>query len=114
LIEEDIIAALEEMIEALQQAQQEMEEQKNRPQPPHPMRPQDQPLVDMIAELKLIRSLQMRVNKRTQRYARLLEDEEDPKGQATTEELVDALQKLSDREERIHQITREIVLGKNR
>jgi hypothetical protein len=114
LVEEDIIAALEEMIDALQKAQQEMEDQKSQPQPPRPMRPQDQPLVDLIAELKLIRSLQMRVNTRTQRYARLLDDEEDPTGQATTEELVDALHKLSDREKRLHKVTREIVLGKNR
>jgi hypothetical protein len=113
LIEEDIIAALEEMIEALQQAQQDMEDQKNRPQPPQPTQPQDQPLVDMIAELKLIRSLQLRVNTRTQRYSRLLEDEDDPKGQATSDELVNALKKLADRERRIKDITREIVLGKN-
>ena len=40
------------------------------------------PLVDQLAELKMIRALQMRVNKRTVRYARLLEDIDDPAGQA--------------------------------
>ena len=104
---------IQKMMKQMQKAQQEMEDQKNQPQPPQPGQPQDQPLVDMIAELKLIRSLQMRINKRTQRYARLLDNEEDPTGQATTEELVDALQKLSEHEQRIHNITRVIVLGKN-
>ncbi|HAY82747.1 MAG TPA: hypothetical protein DCY79_23305, partial [Planctomycetaceae bacterium] len=75
---------------------------------------QDQPLVDMIAELKMIRSLQLRVNKRTQRYARLLQDEDDPAGQAEDKDLQSALQDLSDRESRIYQITRDIVLGKNK
>ena len=113
-IEEDIIEALEEMIEALQKAQQEMEEQQQQQQQQQSGPPQDQPLVDAIAELKMIRSLQMRVNKRTTRYAQLLDDFEDPQGQATNDELVDALRKLAQREDRIQRITRDIVLGKNR
>jgi len=112
-IEEDIIAALEEMIEALQKAQQDLEEQKEQQQQP-PMRPQDMPLVDALAELKMIRALQMRVNTRTKRYSRLLDDGDDPTGQATDQDLLEALAKLADRQERIYQITRDIVLGKNR
>ena len=112
-IEEDIIASLEEMIEALQKAQKEMEEQRQDPSQSPPMDPQDQPLVDAIAELKMIRALQMRVNTRTNRYARLLDDIEDPTGQATDQELIDALGSLAERQERIYQITRDLVLGKN-
>ena len=112
-IEEDIIAALEEMIEALQKAQQDMEEQKNQ-QKPQPMQPQDMPLVDGLAELKMIRALQMRVNTRTKRYSRLLDDADDPTGQATDQDLLEALAKLADRQQRIYQITRDLVLGKNR
>ena len=111
-IEEDIIGALEEMIEALQKAQQEMEEQQQQQQQQGGP-PQDQPLVDAIAEIKMIRSLQIRVNKRTNRYAQLLDDVDDPQGQATGDELLDALRKLGLREERIQHITRDIVLGKN-
>jgi hypothetical protein len=113
-IEEDIIASLEEMIEALQKAQKDMEEQRLNPPPMPPGEPQDQPLVDAIAELKMIRALQMRVNMRTNRYARLLDDIDDPVGQATEQELVDALARLAERQERIYQITRGLVLGKNR
>jgi hypothetical protein len=102
------------MIEALQKAQQDMEEQQQQQQQQHQQQQQDQPLVDAIAELKMIRSLQMRVNTRTNRYSRLLDDADDPVGQATDEELVEALGKLADRQERIYEITRDIVLGKNR
>ncbi len=113
-LEEDIIAALEEMIEALQKAQQEAEQRQQQPPPPGSMNPQDQPLVDAIAELKMIRALQMRVNTRTQRYAGLLDDPEHPVGQATNDDLVQSLIRLAEREARIRQITRDIVLGKNK
>jgi len=112
-LEEDVISALEEMIEALQKAQQDAEQRRRQPPPQQPPPPQDQPLVDKIAELKMIKALQLRVNKRTNRYALLLEDEEDPVGQATDSELGEALQRLSERQERIFSVTRDIVLGKN-
>ncbi len=113
-IEQDIIAALEEMIDALQTAQQDLEDQATDPMDLPPMDPQAQPLVDALAELRMVRALQMRVNTRTQRYARLLADLEDPVGQATDPELVTALEQLSERQERIHRITRGLALGKNR
>ncbi len=112
-IEQDIIAALQEMIEALQKAQKDLEKQKQQQQA-QPGEPQDMPLVDAIAELKMIRALQMRVNTRTQRYARLLDDGEDPVGQATDKDLREALAKLAERQETIYRLTRDIVLGKNR
>ena len=113
-IEQDIIAALEEMIDALQTAQQDLEDQTTDPMDLPPMDPQAQPLVDALAELRMVRALQMRVNTRTQRYARLLANLEDPVGQATEPELVTALEQLSQRQERIHRITRGLALGKNR
>ena len=112
LIEEDIITALEEMIEALQKAQDELEKQKQQPSPPNqqPGSPQDQPLVDKIAELKLIRALQMRVNRRTQHYSKQVTGEI---GQADLPEIIEALRELADREERVFRTTRDIVVGKN-
>lgn len=112
-IEQDIIAALQEMIEALQKAQKDLEKQRQQQQQARPGQPQDMPLVDAIAELKMIRALQMRVNTRTQRYARLLKDAEDPVGQATDQDLREALAKLAERQETIYRLTRDIVLGKN-
>lgn len=112
-VEEDVIAALEDMIDAVRQAIKDAEEGKQPPPPGQPGQPGDQPLVDKIAELKMIRNLQVRVNQRTDRYARLLENADDVVGQATGEELVDALKKLSVRERQIQEITRDIVMGLN-
>jgi hypothetical protein len=107
-VESDIIVALEEMIAALKKAQKDME-QKGQPGQPGEGGEQEPPLVDVLAELKMIRALQMRVNQRTQRYAELTKTE-----QAETEELLKALKQLSEREERIHKVTRDIVVGRNR
>jgi len=117
-MEEDIIAVLQELVEALQKAQQELKDEKEGEKPlpgdGPPGKPGEPPLVNAIAELKMIRSMQLRVNKRTRRYAILLDDSEDVAGQATKQELLDALDTLATREERIHRITRDIVLKKNR
>jgi len=111
--EEEIIAALEELITALQKAQQDQQQRRQQDQQ-QPSSEQDQPLVDGLAELKMIRALQMRVNSRTRRYARLLSDIEDPIGQVTDEELVDALEQLSQRERKVLEITRDLILEKNK
>ncbi len=112
-LEEEIIGTLEELIAALQKAQQDME--KGRPaQPGEPGAGDDPPLVDTLAELKMIRSLQQRVNSRTSRYARLLDNPEDPVGQALQDDLRSAIGKLSELESRIQRVTRDIVLGKNK
>jgi hypothetical protein len=109
-IEEDVIAALEEMIQALQKAQKD---RQKKPPPPgtKPMEgeAQDPPLVDVLAELNKIRALQMRVNTRTERYSKLIEGE-----QARNPDLVEALRRLSERQERVYKITRDLHTGKNR
>jgi hypothetical protein len=107
-VEKDVIAALEEMITALEKAQQDMQDKSQSP-PPGQGGEGEMPLVDAIAELKMIRALQMRVNSRTKTYAEIskAEDVDDPEIRA-------ALRKLAEREERIHKVTRDIVLGRNR
>ncbi len=109
-IEEDVIAALEEMIDSLQKAQQDLEKEKQQGQPQEG-ESQEPPLIDTIAELKMIRSLQMRVNMRTKRLARLVEGEV---GQAERPELLEQLQRLAEREESVFRVTRDIVTGKNK
>lgn len=106
-IEEDVIAALEEMIEALKKAQQDLEQSQGQPAPPGA--PQEPPLVDQLSELKMIRSLQMRVNRRTQHYAKLV----DEAGAAEKPELLEALEALAEREASIYRATRDIVVGRN-
>lgn len=108
-IEEDIIAALEEMIEALKKAQKDTENKKKKPKRPPSGSQQEPSLIDVLAELKMIRALQMRVNRRTERYAKLIQGE-----QAETEELLGAIRRLSEREERIHRVTLDLEMGKNK
>lgn len=107
-LEEEIVAALEEMIEAFKQAQKKLDDQRQK-QGPQGGDPNDMAIVDALAELKMIRTLQMRVNTRTQRYSKLIQGE-----QTESAELLEALRRLAEREERIHQITRDLELGKNR
>jgi hypothetical protein len=110
-IEEDVIAALEEIIEALKQAIEDAEERRRQQESPDgpPGEPQDPSLVDRLAELRMIRALQMRINTRTERYSKLVTGE-----QAGSAELVEALQRLAERQERVFQITREFEKELNR
>jgi hypothetical protein len=113
-VEEEIIQTLEELIAALQKAQQDLKDKKPPPpMPQQPMDPSQRPLVDQLAELKMIRSLQLRINSRTQRYAKLLENVDDPVGRANDADLNQSLVKLAEMEKRVHEITRNLVLGKN-
>jgi hypothetical protein len=107
-IETDIIAALEEMIASLQKAQKDMEQKAKQGQPPPSGEQDEPPLVDTLAELRMIRALQMRVNVRTERYAQMTKTEQTDKP-----DLLEALKRLAEREARIHQVTRDIVVGRN-
>jgi hypothetical protein len=108
-IEEDIIEQLEETIEALQQALEDLERNRTPPgQSPPPGEPQDPPLVDMIEEVKMIRALQMRINRRTQRYAEMIDG-----SIAGEPEMIEALRRLAERQERVFKATRDLHLGKN-
>jgi hypothetical protein len=70
--------------------------------------PSERPLVDVLAELKMIRSLQMRVNRRTQRYGEIIGGDE-----ATTPDLLEALRELAERQARVHQAAADLSLGRN-
>ncbi|MCH7751117.1 MAG: hypothetical protein IH898_03030 [Planctomycetes bacterium] len=107
-LEEDIIEALEETLAALQQAIKELREQKARQQRGGG-EPGEQPLVDQLAELRMIRALQMRINRRTKRYGEMIEGQ-----QALEAELLEALDHLADREERVFRATLDLHQGANR
>ena len=111
-LEEDVLAALEEMIAALQQAQRELEEQKSKPQQPQQQRgaPGEKPLVEPIAELKLIRTLEKRIKKTTERYAKIVPEN----SESIPEDILELVEELSARQLRLYRVTRDIVLKKNR
>jgi hypothetical protein len=102
-LEEDVIAALEETLAALQQALKDLREQKGGQPQQGGGEPGEKPLVDQLAELRMIRSLQVRVNRRTQQYGAMIDGE-----QALEEELLEALDGLSLRQQKIFQATREL------
>ena len=108
-IEEDIVAALKEMLDAVRQAMEEAEQRRQNAQQGQPGMPQDPPLVDVLAELRMIRSLQLRVNTRTQRYGKLISGKH-----AESPELVEALIRLAERQERVYRITTDLESGRNR
>jgi hypothetical protein len=106
-IEIDVIRGLEEIVDALKKAQKDSK--KKPPQGPTPNgQPQDPPLIEQLAELKMIRALQNRVNTRTERYSKLIDGE-----QADKEDVLDALRRLSEQEARVQKVTRDLELGKN-
>jgi hypothetical protein len=121
-IENDIIATLQEMIEALKKARKD---NKNPPPPKPPGQsgpPPDQRLIDMLAELKMIRSMQLRVNSRTEVYGKQYEGEQAPAPSAAADakarehfEMIQReLHELGERQLKIEKVTSDIAKGKNK
>jgi hypothetical protein len=107
VIEQDIINTLKEMVEALKKAQQRLQARKGQPgaggQPP------DQRLIELLAELKMIRAMQIRVNTRTHVYGVRYTGE-----QAADPEIQQELQNLAQRQWKIFEVTNNIYRGNNR
>jgi hypothetical protein len=108
LIEEDIIATLKEMIEALKKQQKEMRDRKENQQQQN-QQPPDPSLLDLLAELRMIKALQVRVLQRTEKWSKLYKGE-----QATDPEIVPELRDLAQRQLKIYQITDNLAKGRNR
>lgn len=101
-MEEDVIAALEEMIAAVETAQREQEQNDGEQQQQSPSEggePQDEPLITMLAELRMLRSLQVRINRRTEQIA-----EAQPQ-----DDLQEMLDELSERQRKLYETTRALV-----
>jgi hypothetical protein len=108
-IEKDILAALEETIAALDKSIKDLEKKRTPPgQQPSAGQPGDMDLVDKLAELKMIRSLQMRINIRTKIYSEMIQAE-----QAETPELMKSLHDLSDRQQRVYRATSDLQQKRN-
>jgi hypothetical protein len=108
-LEQEIVAALEETIAALEKAIKDLEKNRNQPaQQSAGGQPGEQPLIHKLAELKMIRSLQMRIYQRTQRYGQMIDGE-----QAETAELIELLEALSERQQRVYQATADLEQGRN-
>jgi hypothetical protein len=66
-------------------------------------------LLELIQELKMVRSLQKRVNDRTEVYGKRY-----PGEQAADPQIVRELRSLADRQQRIQEIVRRIANGDNK
>jgi len=110
-IEKDIIDTLKEMIDALKKARKDLDDKKNPPPPSDPKanQPQDQKLLEQIAELKMIRSMQLRVNARTRVYGKMYQGE-----QAGEPHVRREIIGLAERQERIFEVTNRIAKGDNK
>lgn len=109
-IEKDIISSLEEMIDALQKEMEKSEKEKKQQQQQQQQKSKDgQSLVDMLAEIKMLRSLQLRVNKRTRRIEKMALEKD-----ANQTDIFEQLQQLSNRQTRIQNATYILATGKNK
>lgn len=109
-IVQDIVTSLEEMLAALEKAQREQSQKREEGQGGgRPAQPGEQPLVDKLSELKMIRTLQMRINTRTKRFSQLLADGVE---QAEEPELVDAIRRLAERQVKVERAARDIASGR--
>jgi hypothetical protein len=106
-VEKDIIDALQEMIAALQKEMEKQEQQKPQ-EGQQPSQPQEPGLLDKIAELKMLKSLQVRVNQRTKRLGAI-----EPGEQAVDRDLLDQLRGLSERQARIQRAAYDLATGRN-
>jgi molecular chaperone GrpE (heat shock protein) len=117
-IEDQIIDTLKEMIEALKKAQSDKKSQGGKSSSGMP---QPDKLLDMLAELKMIRSMQKRVNNRTELYGKQYAGEQapPPESGSTPEErerydrIQGELKDLSKRQQKIGKVTHDLATGKN-
>jgi hypothetical protein len=109
-IENDIVETLGDLVEALSQAQKENEAGRNQNgKPGSGGSPGESSLVGKIAEIRMLRALQDRIFRRHTRYAKMLDDPNDPIGTTENPDIRSALQRLTAKQKQLTEITKEIV-----
>jgi hypothetical protein len=109
-LEQAVIEAIEEMVDALQQEmEKQKDEEQQRSEEQQQGQPQDKPLVDALSELKMLRSLQLRINRRTRQLGRMIEGD-----QADEPEVLKQLKTLSGRQSRVQRATYDLSTGRNK
>ena len=106
---DQVIEAIEEMVDALQKEMEKKNDEEQQQGEQQQGQPQDKPLVDALSELKMLRSLQLRINRRTRQLGRMIEGE-----QAGEPELLQQLKTLSGRQSRIQRATYDLSTGRNK
>jgi hypothetical protein len=110
-VEDAVIDTLQEMLEAVQAALSEAQERQENAGGQQQQDGEEEPLIQLLAELRMIRSMQRRVNERTARYdteiKRVLE-----KPDADLSSLKQAVEELARQQNRISRILHELKIGK--
>lgn len=103
-VQTDIIESLKQLVETTQQAMQEMKEQNQDQNQQDPNREQESALVELMAEIRMLRNLQLQVNRRTRKVDGLM--------QTSSREDMPALQKqvhdLAVRQQRLIETAKEL------
>ncbi len=108
-IEENIIQMLKDMIDSLKKAQAEIKKSQAGDPPPPGGKPGPKPLIDQLAELKLIRAFQTQVNSRTKMYATKYTGE-----QASDAIIQNELRQISQRQAKLQDMIQKMVTGANK
>ena len=110
LVEQLIVETLEDMINAFRE---ELEKEQNEQEQPSGQQgggqPQEQALINQIAELKLIRSMQLHVNRLTQQIGTEIEA-----GEAPDPDQARLIRDLAERQKRIQSATDDLSVGRNK
>lgn len=113
-VEDAVIASLQEMLEAISQAIKEAEKRQENSQqspPGNDGRQQVEPLIQLLSELRMVRSMQDRVNGRTKRYENDLEQfKNDP--DADLNSLKKKVEELARQQNRISKILHDLKVGR--
>ncbi len=103
-METDVIEALKELVETTQREMAEMKQQQQQPPPSGQQQKQD--LVDLMQEIKVLRSLQLRVNRRTRQVNDLIPEASSNDMADLQEQLVE----LASRQQRLADSAGELAL----
>ena len=109
LREQMVLETLEEIILALQKEMEQNRQQKQQQQQKKQASPEDEKLVNQLAELKMIRSLQNQVNRVTKQLGVEIDGEK-----ATDTERRKLAEDLAKRQQRIQSATYDLSTGRNK
>ena len=116
-IVDSVIETLHEMLAAVQlaiaEAKERQEQAEHQPSPGEGGAMSEEPLIQLLSELRMIRSMQRRVNDRTARYDSEIRQAQQHPG-ADLSSLQQAVEELARQQNRISRILHEIRIGKIR
>jgi hypothetical protein len=103
-VQRDILESLKQLVETMQREMQQMQERQQQENQQQQQGQQQSPLVDLIAEIRMLRNLQLQVNRRTKRVDDLLEGASDSE-RAT---LLKQVSELAERQQKLFESAKDL------